>query len=169
MKKQRLALKVALVLLAACQPLPGGGVCVQAYLTGHDEARNQIRLCEHQISIEEEYEPPDTVEPGVLIPKSPVIRNDSITPCQVRVRVAFSSAKAQALCEELVVNPHWNPSGDGLYDYDLPVPPGGSTEPVFSYVQIRSDLTQEEIDEACPFEIYVYAEALAWGQQAGEG
>ena len=137
---------------------------VSAYLTGSDTALNRTRAVGVMLHISEEYEPPDQLQPGISFRKRPAAVNDSSIPVYVRARVLFSSSNAEMLCQPLVIGQGWRYDG-GLYYYETPLAPSSSTQPLFTEVGIRQDVSREMIDAGLPFEIYVYAECVPAGDQ----
>lgn len=149
---------IAVVLAAALLLGVGAGVSY-AYLTAQDDAANQFEAASVDVDIQEDFDPPDEVKPGMAIPKSPRVYSSSDVDCYVRAMVHFSSSDAQKCCEPLAINEGWSDGGDGYYYWENPLPPGESTGTLFDSVTIRQD-AEEEIP---PFEILVYAEAVQCG------
>ncbi|MDR1927185.1 MAG: SipW-dependent-type signal peptide-containing protein [Oscillospiraceae bacterium] len=129
-----------------------------AYLYATDAAVNSFTIGENRVEIEEPFEPPPKLEPGITFPKAPAVRNTGNLACFVRMRADFSDALAKATCEALDINTaHWEyDATDGYYYYKHLLEPGEITEALFEEVKIKSAATEAELRE---FDITVYAES----------
>lgn len=150
------------------------GRTAMGYLTADAARDNLISLAESRISVEETYDPPGTLEPGQRFVKAPRVKNLSAVPVSVRVRVSFSSGEAAALCRLDGFSGDWTRGADGYFYFGHALAPGEETPPLFSEVAVEETATPEEIQEALPFDIYVYAESVlagegAWEKAGGEG
>lgn len=149
--------KLALAVLLSCVTIGSTSAVTYAYLTGQDRADNECFVSENEIHIEEKFDPPDEVEGGSVIKKSPCIANDSEIPVYVRLAVHFSDSYAQSLCEPLVIGAGWELSGDGYYYFGSALAPGARTVPLFEQIIIKNDVSKEEL---IPFDVLVYAESV---------
>lgn len=128
-----------------------------AYLITRDEAVNIFTVGETVIEIEEEFDPPPELKPGVEFTKKPHVKNTGNLPCFVRMRADFSISDAEDFCEPLIINNKWVYNAtDGYYYYKDLVQPGESTTDLFTKVKIRDDVLQTELKE---FDLLIYAEA----------
>ena len=131
-----------------------------AYLTDRADKVNVMLASETEIHIDENFEPPVNPVPGSSFVKEPRIVNDAASSCSVRARIEFSTLEGEKACMAPEINAAWVRGEDGYYYYDRILEAGQTTLPLFSRIRFREDLTQEELDAALPFEIYVYAEAF---------
>ena len=159
---------VAALALAVWAGLAAGGRNTYAYLTAREAKDNLITLCDNKISLEEEYEPPGTLEPGTSFRKKPILRNLSMVPCLVRAKVSFSSLEAEEFCSLLGQGEGWSLGGDGYFYYADPLAYGECTTPLFSEVQIEAEADPAIVEAALPFDIYVYGESVYDGEDAWE-
>lgn len=130
---------------------------VLSYLSGEDLVENHFRVTDTRIQLEEELDMPDTIAPGSVIRKEPRIKNLSDSSCYVRMSCHFSDRKAEAFCEELMINDGWIQKSDGYYYWKERLQPGETTMPLFENIVIRKDAKEDMIEQ---FEQYIYAEAV---------
>lgn len=128
-----------------------------AYLTDQKEAVNEISPTENQIRIEESFDPPDELKPGITIPKSPRLFNESEIPVYVRMSVHFSDSAAEAFCEPLSIKNGWSRHSDGYYYYVHPLASKERSEALFDAVKIKDSISSKDL---IPFELLVYAESV---------
>lgn len=136
---------------------------VFAYLTAQESVSNVVTVANTDIKIKETFTPPGSLQPGMVIPKTVAVTSLSSTDCYIRVRVEFSSLKAQQFCEELEILDGWTKSSDGYYYWTKKVQPGRTTGQLFSQVKIRSNVKKKDLEK---FEILVYAEAVSCGSDS---
>ena len=74
-----------------------------AYLTAQESVENRLTAASTDIEITEQFDPPEELHPGTVIPKKVAVTSHSSTDCYVRVLVEFSSWKAQQFCEKLEI------------------------------------------------------------------
>lgn len=141
-----------------------GGVAL-AYLSGEDSVMNYMSAAQTEIEIEEEFDPPEEIEPGMEIRKSPRVKNMADSPCYVRMNYYFSDYDAAEFCEELKIMPGWTLGADGYYYWKDRLLPGESTDPLFEKVVIRKETEEQDLKY---FEIYVYAEAVSGNEEQKE-
>jgi len=135
-----------------------------SYLIDSAAAANRFVVGENSIVVEEEFNPPKELEPGISFDKKPKVTNTGNLPCFVRMRADFSDSEAQAICEPLDINTaDWlYDSSDGYYYYNKVLQPGESTSPLFTKVTIRDDLDESDMKE---FDILIYAESIQRGER----
>lgn len=151
--------KIAAIMLALL--IAGISIgAVYAYLTVQESVENRLTAASTDIEITEQFDPPDELRPGIVIPKKVAVASHSSTACYVRILVEFSSWRAQQFCEDLEILEGWEKSEDGYYYWKEKVSPGETTGPLFSQVEICSDVAKEDLEK---FEILVYAEAVSCG------
>ena len=98
-----------------------------AFLTARGQVENQVWMGENTSSVEEKFEPPDLLEPGVehRIWKDVKVKNEENVPCYVRARILESSSEAE-WTYEMGDEENWEKRGD-FYYYKKMVAPGEST------------------------------------------
>ncbi len=109
---------------------------------------------ENTSSVEEKFEPPDLLEPGVehRIWKDVKVKNEENVPCYVRARILESSSEAE-WTYEMGDEENWEKRGD-FYYYKKMVAPGESTSSLIRAVRVQ----KEEIGGE--FQILVYEESV---------
>ena len=130
-----------------------------AYLIAQDRAANTFTVADTKITVEEEFEPPKKLEPGVDFTKAPTVKNMGIIPCFVRMRADFSSLDAANFSEIRgldTTNWIYN-STDDYYYYQHLLQPGDSTTALFTSIKIRNDASPAAMID---FDISVYAESV---------
>lgn len=168
MSKKKILLIVAACLLAASASF---GV-TYAYLIANDSVQNEFTVGENKIEVEEEYDPPKKLEPGIVIPKKPRVKNTGNLPCFVRMRADFSDSAAKEFCEELDIDTvNWEYEADGYYYYKKLLPPGESTTELFKQLKIKTvkengdALTEADLID---FDVLVFAESCQHEDHVGE-
>ena len=129
-----------------------------AFLTDSDHAINNLTVGQTDVQIEEDFEPPASLDPGNSFKKEVSIRNVGTGPAYVRVLVGYSS---NALKEALRIDfddESWTSEDGESYRYYLSaLYPNDSTTPLFTKAEIVS--TVEDNQQAT--DIFVYAEAAS--------
>ena len=92
--------KIAAIMLALLIAGISTGAAL-AYLTAQESVENRLTAASTDIEITEQFDPPEELHPGTVIPKKVAVTSHSSTDCYVRVLVEFSSWKAQQFCEKL--------------------------------------------------------------------
>ncbi len=130
-----------------------------AFLISNDTAVNDFTIGETNIEINEEFEPPEELLPGVSFTKKPCVQNTGNLPSYIRVRADFSDNRAKAFCEDLDIDTeNWMyDTTDGYYYYKYLVQPNNSTTPLFTTVKIKDDTPKADI---ISFDILIYAESV---------
>ena len=154
--------KIAAIMLALLIAGISTGAAL-AYLTAQERVENRLTAASTDIEITEQFDPPEELHPGTVIPKKVAVTSHSSTDCYVRVLVEFSSWKAQQFCEKLEILDGWEKADDGYYYWKEKVHPGETTGQLFSQVKIRSNVDREDLEK---FEILVYAEAVSCGSDS---
>lgn len=160
MSKKKLFLIIAVCLLAASTSF---GV-TYAYLIANDSVQNEFTVGENKIEVEEEYEPPQKLKPGIVIPKKPRVKNTGNLSCFVRVRADFSDSAAKDFCEELDIDKaNWEyDSADGYYYYKKLLKPGESTTNLFTKLEIKTQKANGDAltdADMIDFDVLVFAES----------
>ncbi len=139
-----------------------------SYLITSDEAVNTMKIGEIKTEINERYDPPKELKPGLEIQKAPYVTNTGNLPCYVRMRADFSTSKAKSLCENLDIGSNWEyDANDGYYYYKKLLGTddnNNETEPLFTTVKIVNGCEKADL---IGFDILLYAEAVQ--STAGSG
>lgn len=131
---------------------------IYAYFTYRVSAENTIILGYNKIALNENYEPPLTMEKGIRFKKEPYVTNTGNVDCYVRVKSVVSDSRVE---QDLTIdynneNFDYN-SEDGYWYYKTALKPGEFTEKLFTTVSIEQDADDYVLDG---FDIYVYAESV---------
>lgn len=131
-----------------------------AYLIDADYGHNKVKTGTVEAEIEETYDPPEKLEPGISFSKEPWVKNTGNSPCYVRLQALFSDSRAEefSTLEELNTT-EWTDGEDGYYYYTELLEPGKRTPSLFTGVTIGSVDPSELVE----FEILLYAEAVQPG------
>lgn len=156
--------KIFLIVVACLLVVSASFGITYAYLIANDSVQNEFTVGENKIDVEEEYDPPEKLEPGTVITKKPSAKNTGNLSCFVRMRADFSDSAAKELCEELKIDTvNWEyDSSDGYYYYKKLLNPNDSTTNLFTEVVIKTEkadgtaLTDEDMID---FDILVFAES----------
>lgn len=168
--------KTMVACLLALAALLGFGA-VYAYLTYQKSLMNRFTVGVNEITVTEDYNPPDEIIPGkeTEFKKAVNARNTGNTPCYIRVRLEYSDSDMMQYCEN-ILNDHSAPAGDwgdfieeysegnwvygtdGYYYYTKKVEPGESTSYLMETVRVNAPIDAPE--ELNDFEIYVYMESI---------
>lgn len=156
------SLAAALVILLF---LNGSCLGLLAYSADRAQAANCFSVGYGEIAIEEAFEPPKKLLPGISIKKEVAILNTGPVPCRVRILAEYTSSRMAALSLVDFDREHWLENGDYFY-YKHILQPGEKSVPLFSRIQIRETASQGELE---PFDILIYGEAiqedsLLWGK-----
>lgn len=87
MKKRKRNLCVLLLSILVAAAWSAVVLNVSAYFSHQNEKNNVLKTGDNTSHIEEEFEPPDQVTTDTVYPKKVTVKNDSHTPCYVRVFV----------------------------------------------------------------------------------
>lgn len=149
--------QVALIILLLNLICFLGVMIAEAYLVSQDEAKNVFTVGNNKSVIVEDYEEVGELNPGDDIRKAVTVANTGKNSCYVRVLSLFSDKDAEKYAQVDYNLEDWELKDDGYYYYRYPVPAGGSTEELFSRVEISSEFRKEELRG---FEILIYAESV---------
>ena len=144
-----------------------------AYLVNKQQKTNILTVGELKIKIDEEYNPPSEIIPGLSFNKKPYATNTGNVPCTLRARVIFSDSVAGepnnmgGFCHLDYNTNYWeyNEEDDFWYYIDVNTKepiilnPGESciNNALFTTVTIDENISQNNI---IPFQLSIYMEAL---------
>lgn len=113
------------------------GTCGIAYalFAGHDEATNDVSIAYLETSIQEEFEPPAKLEPGIDIPKTVQVKNAGTAECYVRVLCEFADSSAEEFASMDFNTVAWTRHGYWWYANEA-LEPGASTSPLITKVKV---------------------------------
>ena len=121
--------KIAAIMLALLIAGISTGAAL-AYLTAQESVENRLTAASTDIEITEQFDPPEELHPGTVIPKKVAVTSHSSTDCYVRVLVEFSSWKARQFCEKLEILDGWEKADGSLKTEETPLEPYHITEPM---------------------------------------
>lgn len=150
----------------------------QAYLTYKRGIMNNFRVGYNEITVTEEYDPPDEIVPDEITEfrKNVQIKNTGTIPCFVRVRLEYSDSDIKKFCTnilngnyikagdytneiERISNGDWiYNNDDNCYYYTKVLEEDERTSLLLDRVQVLVPKSEE--DNLKEFEIYVYAESI---------
>ena len=76
--------KIFLTVIACLLVVSASFGMTYAYLIANDSVSNEFTIGENKIEIEEEYDPPEKLTPGIEINKKPSVKNTGNLYCYVR-------------------------------------------------------------------------------------
>lgn len=148
-----------------------------AYFTYQKYLENRFRPGYNEITVTEEYDPPDEIVPGeeTEFRKAVQVMNTGTVPCYVRVRLEYSDSDMKEYCTNILgdssakagewenhvedfTDGRWTYGEDGCYYYTEILEPGGETEMLLERVKVN--VPKEYAGKLKAFEIYVYAESV---------
>ena len=109
---------------------------VYAYSVSRDAAANEFTVGDNEIEIHEVFEQPYWVQEGDRIQKEVTVTNSGRTPCSVRLFVKPDDMEIMNNIRIDFNTESWYDGGDGYYYYKGILPPGETTEELFSTVEI---------------------------------
>lgn len=144
-----------------------------AYLIANDSAVNEFTIGDNTVKVvEDKYDPPEKLKPGISFTKNPHVKNMSNLPCFVRMRADFSDSAAKDFCEDLNIDrTNWEyDENDGYYYYKKLLQPGEITTELFTEVVVKTykeDGTPYTDSDMIDFDILVYAESCQHNDHNG--
>lgn len=148
-----------------------------AYFSYLRETRNRFSVGWSEITITENYDPPEEITPGeeVRFMKKVQIQNTGPVPCYVRVRLEYSDSEMEQFCTHILngekapaeewkqrveefTDGAWTCETDGYYYYRDALDPGDRTALLLEQVEVM--VPEEQGEELEEFEILVYGEAV---------
>ncbi len=128
---------------------------IYAYFADADRMANAVGIGGCNVEIQEDFEPPQTLDKGGSFKKDVSVKNMGPGNCYVRVKAVFSNSDMEACCSV-----DWNTT-DWVYDtaedyyyYPVSLKEGESTDSLFTTVSWNDNLP----DQIRDFDIIVYAE-----------
>lgn len=130
---------------------------ITAYEFGSKGRINAFRVGGNQVSVIEDFLPPEKLKPGAQFRKKVTVKNTGLNPCKVRIMANFSDSSIADLAEVDFNTKDWEYKGDGYYYYRHELNHGDETECLFSSVKIKDDAPVEMLKD---FEIIIYVESI---------
>lgn len=149
-------LKITLALFLICFGIFGVS-SMYAYLTDQDNALNNVTIGSNIIGVNEIFEPPAKLEPGISFKKDVKVDNTGRSACYVRIKAVYTDSDMGKYCtldideENFVYN-----ANDNFYYYIHKLEPYTSTPSLFTTVTLSEDIPIAEIKN---FDILIYAES----------
>lgn len=142
---------IAAICCGLCLLLLTGAIC--AYLISVANRINEVTVGENVTQIEEEFEPPETMEAGQNYEKKVTVRNVKSVPCYVRVFAEFSDPEQADAMRVDFNSEDWTvKQTDGYYYYKSILPVGEVTKPLFEEIYAEKDSNN--------LELIVYSESV---------
>ncbi len=142
---------LAVLICGVCLLLLTGGIC--AYLISVANQTNSFTVGENVTRIEEDFDPPTTIEAGESYEKKVTVRNVKSVPCYVRVFAEFSDPEQEDAMRLDFNTTDWTvKQTDGYYYYKSILPVGEATEPLFEKIYAEKDSSN--------LELIVYSESV---------
>lgn len=126
-----------------------------AFFADKDSAVNKISIGKNDISITEQFSTPDSISPGDVITKKPVVKVSG-TDCYVRIFCEFSDSNVNYAKLDFNTTDWTEKQADGYYYYKHKLSDGEETKPLFTKVTIDDTIADSEISD---FDIIVYSES----------
>lgn len=147
--KSKIILAGSMVLICAAAGCGG----TAAYLTHHAAAANEFTIGSQVSAVDETWNPPASLEKGKSYTKEVRVANTGTVDCYVRV-LAESSDEIVADSVDIDWNQQqWtSKQSDGYYYYKSVLPAGSKTEPLFTKVTAKENLSE--------FELIIYEETV---------
>lgn len=148
--------KIILSLFLICFSI-FGVTSIYAYLTSLDKELNNITIGSNVIEVNEIFEPPIKLEPGIIFKKDVKVDNTGLSDCYVRIKAVYTDSDMGKYCsldidsENYIYNPD-----DNFYYYKNILESGASTPSLFTTVTLSQDIPVAEIKN---FDILIYAES----------
>lgn len=123
-----------------------------AYLTSQDKAINTFTIGQNVSSIQETFTPPSELQQGDSCTKIVSVKNEGSVSCYVRV---LAEVEDPLIAEGIEID--WNTKdwtekqSDGYYYYKKAIEAGETTEPLFTTLTAKKDLSE--------FRMIVYEES----------
>lgn len=149
LKKSSIIITIVLISLI-------GGII--AYFTDGDTKTNKLRIGSNDITIVEEFDPPEDINPGETFKKDVSIRNTGMSNCYVRVKAIFTRSDMK---EVSIID--WNTLSwkydetDGYYYYNKVLEKDGLSDPLMQNVTISEFADAEALRN---YDIIIYAESI---------
>ena len=160
-KKSKLNIKnILLIFLGLAAIVLAATVSKQiyAYLIHKDAVESDIVLGYNKIALQENYEPPLTMQKGISFRKEPYATNIGNVDCYVRIKSLVSDSRvSEGLTIDYNTEDFTYNSQDGYWYYKKAIRPGERTTSLFTTVSIDQEADDKVLDG---FDIYVYAESV---------
>lgn len=153
-KKKRMtgiAVTIAVFSFGVWQLYHGFSGVTEAYFSNWNEKINMVKIGNQQSHIEEIFVSPDTIRPNQKYEKKVTVKNDTETPCYVRIFVEQSNR--DILADFDFNTKEWTEKqDDGYYYYKTVLGAQKETEPVFTSVHVK--------DRTDSFSVIIYEETV---------
>lgn len=151
-------LLMAVIACGMCVIILSGGIC--GYYIVNEEIINAVTVGQNVTAIEEDYEPPASMQSGQVYTKEVTVRNVKGSDCYVRVFAEASDPyMASGITLDINTDDWTAKQADGYYYYKNKLRAGQATEPLFTQVKALKDLSE--------FQLIIYSESVqAYGSSS---
>ena len=125
-----------------------------AYYSDSAAAKNDFTVGQVTVTVNEEFDPPEGIEPGIPFTKKPTVQNTGDMECYVRIKIVFSDESVKPFTTLDLNTDDWVYNNiDDCYYYTQKLGLNESTEAPFTQVTLST------VDVPA-FDLFVYAEAV---------
>lgn len=144
-----------------------GSMAAWGYMTDFSERINELFTAHDRIELEEEFDPPETLNPGDYVVKRAWVRNVGDIDCYVRAMCLLSTDDVLPYATLNLSSEGWSaPDSDGWMYCPTVLAPGTSTTTMLEGIQIAPGSPQEAMES---FDVFVLAESVqAYGYDTAE-
>lgn len=136
---------------------------ITSYLSDADSAGNKITIGGNNIKIEEEFNPPSELLPGVSFTKDVKVTNEGPNSCYVRIKAVFTDSDMEKFCDvdwniysENNVNGWIYNEEDGYYYYPASLAVSEKSPSLFTTITMKENASAKDFKD---FDILIYAES----------
>lgn len=132
-------------------------VGISAYVIASDMAINRIGVGNNEVTITENFLPPDELKPGISIKKQVAITNVGKVPCVTRVFLSFGNQDIEDVATLNINTKDWYYHTDGYYYYKKPLDVGDTSSFLCDEIKIDANASEAALAD---FDVIVYAESF---------
>ena len=124
---------------------------------------NTFIVGEDKAVLYQDFQPPQSLQPGDRFTMGPWVKNEGNLPDFVRMCAEFSTLEAKDACDPLAIDTaNWELKADGFYYYKHLLMPGDSTTKLFQEISVKASAAA-----IADFDFLLYAESVQHMDHAG--